>query len=172
MPLSSYTAALLANTAVPVWHEARRELPFLFTAGAAASAGAALVMLTPLAEAQPARRLAVAGAVAELAVAEAMEHRLAGLGLTGAYEDVNALNRAARVLTAAGAAMVAVRGARSRRAAIIGGALLSAGAVAERWTVFRAGSRSAQRPRDTIDPQRGRIAARDRPNASSGSAQA
>ena len=28
----TYTAALVANTAVPVWHEARRELPFVFAA--------------------------------------------------------------------------------------------------------------------------------------------
>ena len=38
-------AVLLANTAVPVWHEARRELPFVFAASAAASAGAAAVAL-------------------------------------------------------------------------------------------------------------------------------
>ena len=31
----------------PVWHEARRELPFVFGSGAALSAGAANVMLTP-----------------------------------------------------------------------------------------------------------------------------
>ena len=42
LPLATYTAALIANTAVPAWHEARRELPFVFAAGAAASAGAAL----------------------------------------------------------------------------------------------------------------------------------
>src|SRR5436305_8868005 len=41
LPLSTYTAALLANTAVPVWHQARDELPFVFGAGAALSAGAA-----------------------------------------------------------------------------------------------------------------------------------
>src|SRR5213075_992313 len=29
-PLTTYTGALVANTAIPVWHEARRELPFLF----------------------------------------------------------------------------------------------------------------------------------------------
>ena len=40
LPLSSYTAALIADTAVPAWHEARRELPFLFAAGAAATAHA------------------------------------------------------------------------------------------------------------------------------------
>ena len=40
LPLCTYTAALLANTAVPVWHEARWELPFVFGSGAALSAGA------------------------------------------------------------------------------------------------------------------------------------
>ena len=28
--LATYTAVLLADTAVPAWHEARRELPFVF----------------------------------------------------------------------------------------------------------------------------------------------
>ncbi|MDQ6748466.1 MAG: polysulfide reductase NrfD, partial [Candidatus Dormibacteraeota bacterium] len=35
LPLSTYTGALLANTAIPVWHEARRQLPVLFASGAA-----------------------------------------------------------------------------------------------------------------------------------------
>ena len=47
LPLSSYTAALVANTAVPVWHEARRSLPFVFVAGAAASAGALISGVSP-----------------------------------------------------------------------------------------------------------------------------
>ncbi|HKV68796.1 MAG TPA: NrfD/PsrC family molybdoenzyme membrane anchor subunit, partial [Gaiellales bacterium] len=38
--LATYTAVLVADTAVPVWHEARRELPLVFASGAAASAGA------------------------------------------------------------------------------------------------------------------------------------
>src|SRR5205085_2698481 len=38
--LAAYSAALIANTAVPVWHHARIELPFVFTAGAATSPGA------------------------------------------------------------------------------------------------------------------------------------
>src|SRR5205085_865038 len=54
LPLSTYTGALLSNTAVPVWHEARRELPFVFAAGAALSAGAAGVVSTPPAQARPA----------------------------------------------------------------------------------------------------------------------
>ena len=44
--LSTYTAVLVADTSVPVWHEARRELPLVF----AASAGAA-AMLTPAGDA-------------------------------------------------------------------------------------------------------------------------
>ena len=60
--VASYTAALLAQTAVPAWHEARRELPFVFTGSAAASGGGLSMLLAPVAEAGPARRLAAAGA--------------------------------------------------------------------------------------------------------------
>jgi hypothetical protein len=159
LPLSSYTAALIANTAVPVWHEARAELPFLFCAGAAASAGAAGVALAGLDEAQPARRLAVGGAVAEVAIATAMHRRLSARGLAGAFEErlVKRLDRSATGLTLGGAALIAARSGRSRAAAIGGAALLTAGAVAERWTVFRAGAQSAARPQDTVAPQRARI---------------
>ncbi len=55
--LSTYTAVLITDTSVPVWHEARRELPVVF----AASAGAAAAMLTSARNATPARRLAVGG---------------------------------------------------------------------------------------------------------------
>ena len=67
LPLATYTGALIAQTSVPVWHEARRELPALFGSGAAVSAGAAAVALAPVEEAEPARRLALIGAAAELA---------------------------------------------------------------------------------------------------------
>ena len=159
LPLSSYTAALIADTAVPVWHEARQELPFLFVAGAAASAGGACTALTPLAEAQPARRLAVLGGAAELAIAFAMERRLSARGLGAVYSEGTAarFKRAAGGLTLAGAALIAARGRRSRAAATVGGALLCGGALAERWTVFSAGRASAARPQDTVDPQRARI---------------
>ena len=54
--IATYTAVLVADTAVPAWHDARRELPFVFAGSAAASAGAAAAMLTPVADARPARR--------------------------------------------------------------------------------------------------------------------
>jgi hypothetical protein len=97
----------------------------------------------------------VGGAVAELVIAQVMERR-AGVG--GAYEAgaARTLKRAATALTAAGAGLMAVR---DRRAAVAGGALISAGALAERWSVFRAGFQSAARPQDTVEPQRSRIRA-------------
>jgi hypothetical protein len=158
LPLASYTAALVATTSVPAWHEARRELPFLFTSGAAASAGALLTALTPVPAAQPARRLAVGGAVAEVGAAVLMERRLARAGVGEPYRELAVLSRGGMALTAGGAAIIAARGRRSRRAAVLGGALLTAGAIAERWTVFLAGRRSAARPQDTVRPQRARIA--------------
>ncbi|WP_157592505.1 polysulfide reductase NrfD [Solirubrobacter soli] len=156
LPLSAYTAALIANTAVPVWREARAELPFVFCGGAAASAGAALTLLSPVEEASAARRLAIGGAAVEVLVAQVMERRLRALGVGAPYKR-SAVHSAAKALTLAGAAMIAARGARSRGAAITGGALVSAGALTERWAIFRAGTHSAQRPRDTVIPQRERI---------------
>jgi hypothetical protein len=162
LPLATYTAALIATTSVPVWHDARHELPFVFGAGAAASAGAALTALSPVGEAQAARRLAVGAAAVEILAAQVMERRLSAQGTDGAYHEppVKPLKRVAVGLTALGAGLIAARGARSRPAAIAGGALVNAGALAERWTIFRAGARSAARPRDTVDPQRARL--RDR----------
>ncbi len=48
--LATYTGTLVADTAVPVWHEAGRELPFVFAGSAAASAGAAAVLAGSMGE--------------------------------------------------------------------------------------------------------------------------
>ena len=72
-PLATYTSVLIANSAIPVWHEARRELPFVFAASAASSAGAAAPIITPSRHSAPAQRLAVAGAAIEAVANEAME---------------------------------------------------------------------------------------------------
>jgi len=158
LPLSTYTGALIAQTAVPVWHEARRELPALFAAGAAASAGAAATVLTPPAHAGPARRLALVGCVAELAIVPLMEHRLGELGEPYHREAAGAYARLARGLTAAGSLLLAARAARSRPAAVAAGTLVLAGAVCERWSIFKAGFQSARDPKYTVGPQRERIA--------------
>jgi hypothetical protein len=167
--LSTYTAVLIADTAVPVWHEARRELPFVFAAGSAASAGGALALITPAGDAGPARRLAMIGAIAELAATTAMERRLGELGEPYQQGETGRFVKAAKVLMASGGAVMALAG-RRRAGAAVGGALLLAGALSERWAVYRAGPESARDPKYTVGPQRRRKAQRERDRAAAGQA--
>jgi formate-dependent nitrite reductase membrane component NrfD len=156
-PLTTYTGTLLADTAIPVWHEARKELPLLFGASAAASAGAATTLFLPISESGPARRLAVAGAVVELGVMETMQHGLGFVGEVYKKGSAGKLARASKLLTATGAALLAMRGRRSRAAAVTGSALVLTGELALRWSVFRAGFQSARDPRYTVIPQKERL---------------
>jgi hypothetical protein len=159
LPLSTYTGALIANTSVPVWHNGRRTLPFLFGAGAAASAGAAATILTPVRDAAPARRLAIMGAAAELVATNVMEEQLGKLAQPYHEGPSGTLTRAAKLLTAVGGMSIGAWGHRRRSAAVIGGAALLGGALAERFAVFRAGFASAEDPQATIRPQRERVEA-------------
>jgi hypothetical protein len=155
--LSTYTAVLIADTAVPVWHEARRELPFVFAGSAMASAGAAAAVLTPLAHAGPARRLTLAGALVEIAASQAMERRLGELAEPYRRGEAAPLARAAKALTAVGAFATALPGRRRRAVAMVGGAAVLAGSFLGRRAVFRAGFESARDPRYTVEPQRRRV---------------
>jgi hypothetical protein len=157
LPLSTYTAALIANTAVPVWHEARQTLPFVFASGAALSAGAAAVAVTPPAAAAPARRVALAGAALELILKEAMERQLGEVGEPYEKGTAAKATQLTRACTLAGAALLARRGGSSRPAAVVAGALLCAGALSARWSIFKAGFQSAADPKYVIEPQRGAI---------------
>jgi formate-dependent nitrite reductase membrane component NrfD len=161
-PLATYTGTLVANTAVPVWHEGRHELPWLFGASAAASAGAAAALFTDVDKAGPARRFALAGAAGELGLMEAMKRRLGFVGEVYDQGAAGKLARVSKVCTAAGGAVLATGGRRSRAAAIAGGALVLAGGMAMRWSVFRAGFQSARDPRYTVIPQRQRLEERAR----------
>ncbi len=129
--LATYTAVLAADTAVPAWHGAHRELPYLFAASAtAAAAGMALV------------------------TGPAHENTPAPVAVT--YRDGRAgrLMRAARALTAAGAAGAVLLGHRSRPAAAVAGLALLAGSACTRFGVFHAGIASAEDPAHTVGPQR------------------
>jgi formate-dependent nitrite reductase membrane component NrfD len=159
LPLSTYTGALIANTSVPVWHEARISLPALFGGGAAASAGAAATILTPVRDAAPARRLALMGAAAELVATNVMEQKLGALAAPYHEGPSGTLARTAKVLTALGGLAIGAWGHRRRSAAVLGGTALLAGAAAERFAVFRAGFASAEDPKFTVGPQRERVEA-------------
>ena len=155
-PLATYTATLVADTAIPVWHEARRELPYVFGASAAATAGAAATLLVPPGEAGPARRLAVAGALAGNAATALMERRLGFAGEPYREGEAGRLGRIAKAATLGGAALLAARGRRSRAAAAAGSGLVLAGEAALRWSVFKAGFQSARDPKYVVELQRGR----------------
>jgi formate-dependent nitrite reductase membrane component NrfD len=157
-PLTTYTGTLLADTAIPVWHEARRELPWLFGASASASAGAATALFLRPDESGPARRLAIVGVAGELGWMELMQRRLGFVGEVYKQGQAGRFARVSKALTLAGAGLLAWKGSRTRAAAVAGSALVLAGELALRWSVFKAGFQSARDPRYTVIPQRERLA--------------
>ncbi|WKN49313.1 NrfD/PsrC family molybdoenzyme membrane anchor subunit [Nocardioides sp. Arc9.136] len=154
--VASYTAVLLSDTATPSWHSAYRELPFVFVGSAAAASSGMAMVTAPVAEAGPARRLAVAGAALELV----MEHRMEQtMGVTAEplhHGTAGRLMRAAKALTVAGAAGSLLAG-RSRVLSVLSGAALLAGSACTRFGVFEAGQASAKDPKYTVVPQRQRL---------------
>jgi formate-dependent nitrite reductase membrane component NrfD len=156
-PLATYTGVLIADTAVPVWHDGRQELPWIFGASAAASAGAAASMFVHPSDSGPARRVAVAGVLAEGALMQAMELRLGKVGEVYHQGAAGKLSWSAKGLAVAGAALLAKRGRKSRASAVVGGAMVCAGELCLRWAVFKAGQQSARDPKYVVESQRRRI---------------
>lgn len=155
-PLATYTAVLLADTAVPSWHQAYRELPFAFAGSAMASGGAMAMMMTPPDQAGPARRLAVLGGAVELAAVHRIEHGHGLLSEPYLTGRGGTLLQMARGLTAAGMVGSLVS-RRNRSRSVVSGALATAGSVCLRFGVFQAGIASAKDPKYTVVPQRERL---------------
>jgi formate-dependent nitrite reductase membrane component NrfD len=153
--LATYTAALICDTAVPAWHEGFREMPLLFAGSATAAAGGLGMLAAPLAEAAPARRAALLGAVVECAAAKRMQRRL---GPIAEPLKSSRLVRAGQALSLGGALLGQTLGRRSRVAAVAAGAALLAGSACTRFGIFHAGIESANDPKYTIEPQRERLA--------------
>jgi Polysulphide reductase, NrfD len=157
MPLASYTSVLLSNSAVPVWQEARRTMPFLFV-GSGISAAAAVLDSMPLhhREERVVNTFAVMGGLLELVGMAALERE------TGAVPRVGrpfrsgasgALWQAAKVLSAASLAVSLIPSKR-RATRRIGGALGTLASVCIRFGIFQAGKQSARDPRATFHQQR------------------
>jgi DMSO reductase anchor subunit len=154
--VAAYTSVLIADTAVPAWHDAHRELPYLFVGSAASAAAGAALMLAPAAENAPARRLAVAGTILEVAAERqvAQEGRLERRSY--AEGRPAALLKAGRALGIAGAVIATTLGRRSSTAGRLGGLALMAGSLSTRLGVFEAGQASAADPEQTVTPQKRR----------------
>lgn len=156
--VAAYTAALMCNTAVPSWHEAYREMPFVFVGSGATAAGGLGMLAAPVGEAGPARRTALFGAALELAAAQTLTRRL-GEPLSEPYHKGKSGQRLkmSETLTAAGAAGSVLFGRRSRIAAVVSGLALLAGSALSRFAIFEAGMVSANDPEHTVRPQRERL---------------
>jgi Polysulphide reductase, NrfD len=148
--VASYTSVLIADTAIPAWHEAHRELPFLFVgSGASAAAGLGLIA-APVHETAPARAAALFGAALEMSAELLMERHLGEQAEPYRTGKARHLVRASRILTAAGAAGAVFLAGRSRLAAGIAGGALLAGSACVRFGIFEAGRTSARDPHYTV----------------------
>lgn len=151
--LSTYTAVLIGNTANPVWRGARRILPMVFAGSSLASAGGAICVAAPLAEARVGLRMVVLGTVVEQGATWAMGSQLGALGEPYREGTAGRLNHWQRVGSLAGLAVLLAFGRRSRAAAAVGGVLTLAGSAALRQSIYQAGFQSADDPRYVVDSQ-------------------
>ena len=157
--VAAYTSVLLGDTAAPAWHEAHRELPYLFVGSAATAAGGlGLLAVTP-GRAGPAARLAVLGAATELTAEWRLDRRLGPVAEPYRTGKSGALMRAGQILAAGGTA-AALLGRRHRPISALAGAALLAGSAVTRFGVFEAGRASARDPKYTVVPQRDRLTQR------------
>jgi formate-dependent nitrite reductase membrane component NrfD len=152
--IATYTAVLVADTATPVWHEGRRELPFVFASSSLASAGAATNLLAGLegAGSPIAGRLAAMGVACELASVEIMTRRLGELDTYSTDPATHRFGTAAKVLSLSGAVGALV--SRRRLPTIVSSLAVLAGSVCERFAVVRAGTASASDPASVLTQQR------------------
>lgn len=158
--VAAYTAVLIADTAVPAWHEGYREMPFVFVGSGAAAAAGLGMLAAPVAEAGPARRTAVLGAALEVGAARLMQRRLGMVAEPYEQGRSGALVRAGEIGTVASALVGVVAGRRRRGVAAASGAALMISSACTRFGIFLAGKASAADPRYTVQPQRERLRAR------------
>jgi len=147
MPLATYTGVLLGNTAIPLWIETRRCLPFLFAASGVASL-ASIFELMPLNahERLIVFRFGLAGRLAEIAASAAVEnaaHRRPGLAKPLRDGFSGTLWNTATVCVVA-SLVVSVLPFGSRRQRLASGVLGTVGGACLRFAIFYAGKRSAR----------------------------
>jgi formate-dependent nitrite reductase membrane component NrfD len=159
-PLAAYTAVLLADTATPTWNAAREELPFVFVSSASLAAAGLAMVTTPVAEAGPARTLALLGVTGDLIATEVMHRRMDPVAAEPLHHGTaGRMLRYSEALAIAGGLGTLLGGRRRAVAALSGLALMTASALT-RFGVLEAGIDSAKDPRYTIEPQKRRLAAR------------
>lgn len=156
LPVATYTAALMADTAVPAWHEGAAFYPFIFVSSAAASASGLGLLLAPASETGPLVVLGSAGALGEVVLSKLHERHVGMVGEAFHEGKAGRYTKLAHALTLSGA-LVTAAGRRSRLLRAAGGALMLSGSAFTRFGIFEAGLVSAEDPRYTVVPQRKRL---------------
>ena len=150
--MASYTPALLASTATPLWASTPRALGAEFASAAFAS-GAAALMLSSRNPALETAACAATLAYGAASFAATREHRKKGLDRAlrhGRWAKVHKAGLGLSIaLPLACFAMNAVAG-RSRDRSLIAAAGILAGAFLSRWALFEAGNESARQPQDYL----------------------
>jgi hypothetical protein len=163
--IATYTAALVCDTAVPAWHDAHREMPYLFAGSAAAAAGGLGMLTAPAGQTGQAASFAALGATAEVTAKHLLSRRLGQVAEPYHTDRPGKLLRAAEALTLGGLAG-AVFGVAGRSRSVsksvtrVAGLALVAASALTRTGVFEAGQASARDPGYTVGPQRERLQAR------------
>ncbi|OBG24310.1 NrfD/PsrC family molybdoenzyme membrane anchor subunit [Mycobacterium sp. 852002-51057_SCH5723018] len=159
-PLAVYTAVLLGDTATPTWNAAHEDLPFVFVSSATLAASGLAMVTTPVAEAGPARKLAVLGVLGDLVATKLMERRMDPVATEPLHHgNPGRMLRLSERLVMAGGLGTLI-GGRNRGVAVVSGLALATASALTRFAVFEAGLESARHPRYTIEPQKRRLAAR------------
>jgi formate-dependent nitrite reductase membrane component NrfD len=153
--VATYTAALLCDTAVPAWHDAHREMPYLFAGSAASAAGGLGMLAVSPRHSGQAVRFALLGVTTELTAELLMIRRLGDVAEPYEKGKSGTLLRIAQALTVAGAG-TALFARRHRAFGVLAGATLLTASALTRFGIFEAGLASASDPRYTIQPQRAR----------------
>ena len=157
--VASYTAVLLSDTATPSWHSGYRELPFVFVGSAALAAGGLGMLGAPVEQAGAARRMALGGALLELAAEQRMESSM-GVSAEPLHQGkAGMLMKLSKALTALGA-LGSLFAGRDRRIAAASGVSLLAASACTRFGIFHAGQQSARDPKYTVVPQREQLSQR------------
>ncbi len=142
----SYTAVLMSDTATPSWHEGYREMPFVFVGSAFVASGGLGMLAAPVDQAGPARRMAVAGAVARTDAPSTRWNRPWGSPPSRSTQGTaGVLMRISKALTGIGA-VGALFGGRSRRISAASGAALLSASACTRFAIFHAGQAVRARP--------------------------
>lgn len=154
--VASYTAVLLSNTATPSWHHGFKEMPFVFVGSAASASGGMAMITSSIADAEPARRLGVGGAILELISMKKMEDSMGIAAEPLKSGSGGQLLKLSKIFTIAGLIGTVSLGKKNKLISTLSGLFLVLGSICTRFGIFEAGQNSTKDPKYTVLPQRGK----------------